>query len=265
MFLDVTTLSVDPSYVEAAARRAAGQRPPSRGASIALLAALAAIALLLTVAAQQTRRRAPEAARVREGLADEARQRTDATDALLARRERLLSETGTARDARLRATQTGRGLADRLSVLEQAVGSVAVTGPGVRVRLDDSPDAGGTEDPNGDGRVRDRDLQEVVNGLWAAGAEAVAVNGQRVSTLTAIREAGQAILVDYRPISAPYVVEAIGDAGTIEQEFSTSDTAGRFRTFTDFYGLGFSVRRVDDIELPAAETVRLRYAEADEA
>jgi uncharacterized protein YlxW (UPF0749 family) len=263
MFLNVTTLSVDPAYVEAAARRAAGDRPRTHAATAALMIALTLIALLLTVAAQQTRRRAPEAARVREGLAQEARERTAATDELRARRESLLSLTGTARDARLRATQTGRGLADRLSVLEQAVGSVAVTGPGVRVRLDDSPDAGGPDDPNGDGRVRDRDLQEVVNALWAAGAEAVAVNGQRVSALTAIREAGQAILVDYRPISAPYVVEAIGEAGELESDFVSSDTAARFRTFTDFYGLAFSVRQAERLELPAAETVRLRYAEVD--
>ena len=265
MFLDVTTLSVDPSYVEAAARRAAGDRPDTRSAKAALLAAVAVIALLLTVAAQQTRRAAPEAARVRAGLAAEAREKTASTDELLERREELVQETGSARDERLRKTQTGRQIADRLAELDLAVGSLPVRGPGVRVSLDDSPDAGGPDDPNGDGRVRDRDLQEVVNALWAAGAEAIAVNGQRVSALTAIREAGQAILVDYRPITAPYVVDAIGDAGDVEAEFSSSATAGRFRTFTEFYGLAFSIRRVDSIAMPAAESLQLRYAKAAEA
>ena len=48
----------------------------------------------------------------------------------------------------------------------------------------------------------DRDLQVIVNGLWAAGAEAIAVNGQRLTACSAIRSAGEAILVDFRPLSA---------------------------------------------------------------
>ena len=59
-------------------------------------------------------------------------------------------------------------------------------------------------------RVLDVDLQSVVNGLWAGGAEAVAVNGQRLTALTTIRAAGSAILVDFRPVTSPYEVSAIG-------------------------------------------------------
>ena len=61
------------------------------------------------------------------------------------------------------------------------------------------------------GRVLDRDLQIVVNGLWAAGAEAISINGQRLTALSAIRSAGEAILVDFRPLSPPYVVSAVGE------------------------------------------------------
>ena len=79
---------------------------------------------------------------------------------------------------------------------------MAVTGPGITVTLDDSADAVSGSDPargsSGfeEGRVSAADLQIVSNGLWAAGAEAISINGQRLTTRSAIRFAGQAILVD---------------------------------------------------------------------
>ena len=63
----------------------------------------------------------------------------------------------------------------------------------------------------GDGRVYDRDLQDVVNALWLAGAEAMSINGQRLTAATAIRSAGEAILVNSRPLSPPSLVHAIGN------------------------------------------------------
>src|SRR5207302_160556 len=60
------------------------------------------------------------------------------------------------------------------------------------------------------GLVLDRDLQDVANELWHDGAEAIAINGQRLTATTTIRAAGGAILVDFRPVTAPYQVSAIG-------------------------------------------------------
>ena len=94
---------------------------------------------------------------------------------------------------------------------ELAAGTGAVGGPGLRVTVEDAPvTRADPEAADPDLRVQDVDLQVVVNGLWAAGAEAVAVNGQRLTALTAIRTAGSAILVDLAPLSSPYVVEAVG-------------------------------------------------------
>ena len=66
------------------------------------------------------------------------------------------------------------------------------------------------------GRVRDRDMQRVVNGLWESGAEAISVNGQRLTALSAIRAAGDAILVDNKPLVPPYTVLAVGDGQAAE-------------------------------------------------
>ena len=83
-------------------------------------------------------------------------------------------------------------------------------GPGMRLTLDDAPAKDATKNAGRQpaqqrrarqGRVIARDLQIVVNGLWASGAEAISVNGQRLTSKAAIRFAGQAILVDYRPLT----------------------------------------------------------------
>ena len=103
-------------------------------------------------------------------------------------------------------------------------GATAVQGPGVKLVVDDAKDsrsgrrrararAVGFSDT---GRVRDRDMQRVVNGLWESGAEAIAINGQRLTALSAIRAAGDAILVDNRPLVPPYTVLAVGDGKRLE-------------------------------------------------
>ena len=66
------------------------------------------------------------------------------------------------------------------------------------------------------------DLQIIVNGLWGAGAEAIAINGQRLSSTAAIRFAGQAIIVDFRPLARPYVITALGDPQGMQQIFEPS-------------------------------------------
>ena len=132
------------------------------------------------------------------------------------------------------------------------------------VRLADAPvqnDGAVTGDSGaGPARVIYSDLQKVANELWAAGAEAIAINGQRLTATSTIRSAGEAILVDFRPVTSPY--EVVGDraevvAGPVRrQPVGVSDASG----WPGDTGLSFEVRRADDLTLPAAPEPRLRYA-----
>jgi uncharacterized protein YlxW (UPF0749 family) len=131
-------------------------------------------------------------------------------------------------------------------------------GPGVEVVLDDAADPQG-DDPTL-ARVLDRDLQIAVNGLWAAGAEAITVNGLRLTSRSAIRSAGDAILVDYRPLTTPYTLEAIGDPKRLEPRFATGPAAESLRTLQSTYGLSFAVTSRDRVVLPAAALPDLSYA-----
>jgi uncharacterized protein YlxW (UPF0749 family) len=109
-------------------------------------------------------------------------------------------------------------------------------------------------------RVLDVDLQSVVNGLWSTGAEAVAVNGQRLTATSTIRAAGGAILVDFRPVTSPYEIVAIGPE-ELAGRFAASGAADGARELVRRYGLSFGSEAAEDLRLPAAPGRGLRYAE----
>lgn len=262
LLVDMTGAALDPAYAEAAARRAAapsttdGGRGVRRG-SASLILSLVAAGLVTGVAASQVRRDAAASAGVRAPLEQDVRRQTRDTDVLARQAAALREELVALRQSALSRDSRGRAAARRLASLELVTGAVAVHGPGVTVRLDDAV-AGSLADPAsrggqvGDGRVYDRDVQDVVNGLWLAGAEAISVNGQRLTADTAIRSAGEAILVDLRPLSPPYVVRAVGNPDTLEPRFGDSPAARRLHTLTSLYGVRFSLARAEDLTLPAA-------------
>ena len=101
------------------------------------------------------------------------------------------------------------------------------------------------------GRVSAADLQIVSNGLWAAGAEAISINGQRLTTRSAIRFAGQAILVDFRPLVRPYVVTAIGDAKALQSSFGSSPTGSYLKSLEDNYGIPVAISGSASLTCPA--------------
>jgi uncharacterized protein YlxW (UPF0749 family) len=164
----------------------------------------------------------------------------------------LRAEVSRARDEKLTTTRSGRARAEALARLELVTGAVAVTGPGARVTVDDAPSGPGEGDDADLGRVQDRDLQLVVNGLWAAGAEAVAVNGYRITARSAIRSAGESILVDYRPVSPPYRVEAIGEEDRLAARFVDGPGGRALSTLGSTYGIRFTSESVARLTLPAA-------------
>ncbi|GAC1324880.1 MAG: DUF881 domain-containing protein [Mycobacteriales bacterium] len=229
---------------------------------------LVATGALIATAAVSAHRRAPAAASERSELGRQVRARTAATDGLQHRLASLRRDVARERRLALRATREGAALEAENSALEVATGVDPVSGPGVRVSLSDAKPGDTTlsgarsapTTPAANGRVLDRDLQDVVNALWAAGAEAVAVGDQRLTVQSAIRSAGDAILVDFRPVSSPYVVSAVGDPVRLEADFAASATARRLHSFTSAYGLGFTVRRADRVGLPAAAGLTLRQA-----
>jgi len=138
--------------------------------------------------------------------------------------------------------------------LASATGDAAVTGPGVRITVDDRADARTQRQV-----VLDEDLQRLVNGLWVAGAEAVAINGERLTALSAIRGAGEAITVNFRSLRRPYVVEAVGDPDDLPARFIESPGGTWWLNLESVYQLRFDMSSEDSVTLPAAPPPTLRH------
>lgn len=184
-----------------------------------------------------------------------------------ARQEHTAELSGQLEELRARVAATeaevtagAPSLAAYLHDVEQAAGLTRVAGPGLRVTFSDAdPGCSAREE---DCRIQDTDLQLAVNALFAAGAEAVAVNGERVIATTALRRAGRQILVNYRVLTAPYVLEAIGNPDRLELDFGRSEIARQFAVWTDVYGLGFATEVVDRLDVEGYRgSLQLRAAE----
>ncbi len=168
--------------------------------------------------------------------------------------DEVTAQTDTVEQLRGDLLDTDADVARSAALLELANegGTARVSGPGVVVTIDDAPDA----DAASLNRVLDRDLQEIANALWRMGAEGVAINGLRLTQTSAIRGAGGAILVNYQPLTRPYVVEAVGTSSIGE---GATDLDNLLDLLKRDYGLVSNVT-VGDVALPAGETHDSRFA-----
>ena len=132
-------------------------------------------------------------------------------------------------------------------------------GPGVRITVDNRP---GVEV---DSEIRDEDLAILVDGLFEAGAEAIAINDQRVNALGGIRNTGRAIHVNGRPVNAPYVVSAIGDDRTLQADLLQTSEGQEWFALVNGLDFVYEPENVDDIRLPAAPERPLRGVIEDNA
>ena len=217
---------------------------------------LVALGFLLVVAYQQTVADEPARAQARETLVEQVQSRREETAELQARAERLRAEV-----AELREQQLGGAAVAKLQGLEAQTGLAPVRGSGARITVGDGPTPVDpvTGERKNDARVRDTDLQLAANALWAAGAEAIAINGQRLTATSAIRQAGEAILVDLRPVTTPYQVVAVGP-DSLDEEFREGAAGKFFRALQSKYGMSYDVAEVDKVTLEAATQPSLRHA-----
>lgn len=266
--------TLDPAYAEAAAARAAreaggpaGSRARRRWRARTLVALTMGLAgLLLAVTYDQAAATAQGRELIRARLVADIEQESAISDGLADQVEELRVEVSRIRAHVLEASAVGQDALDELVRAEQGAAAVPVTGPGLLVTLanaDPKADAdpvGGPTEEDLRGRVQDGDLQVVVNALWAAGAEAVSINGLRLGPATAIRFAGEAVLVDFRPVTDPYEVRAIGDPDALLNEFLASPEVKTLAGISAIYDLRFDFVRQDELNLPAASTLELRSA-----
>ena len=218
-----------------------------RQPSLVLAGACAVLGFLLVTAASS----ATEARRAEQPRKDELIDLIESRRSLVAEQDEALNvlrgEVAAAQRQLSRRSRLDRAAADAAAALAMQAGTVALEGKGLSVNMKDSPRKPPAGEDAGAFRIHDTDLQLVVNALFAAGAEAVAVNDSRLVATTPIRAAGDTIVVNFRPLSPPYRITAIG---ADRRRFEDSEIARRFERWTDLFGLGFSVQQ-RDVTVPA--------------
>jgi uncharacterized protein YlxW (UPF0749 family) len=253
----ITEHSLDDDYREVSQRRgAAGAPAPRARPAWVATAVIAVFGILVTTAAVQTSRNADTADAGRATLIarvqDERAALDDQQDAILALQRANID----LEDRRSDVIADQRETNARLRALQVATGYVPVTGPGVEIVLDDAPGGDVTQ------IVRDEDLALLVDGLWSAGAEAISINDQRLTVLSAIRNVGPAVHINSKPVNPPYAVRAIGDTLTLQADLLDSTHGQQFFDLADDLGFEYNMQNEPTLTLPSAPGPRLRHVEA---
>jgi uncharacterized protein YlxW (UPF0749 family) len=250
----ITQRSLDADYEHVAARkRAAGEDPserqvPRRTAAIVLLA----FGLLVTVAAVQTSRNASVDEASRSSLIDQIDLRRDSVAQLQKQLAREQSDQ-LALQRDVTRTQTAAQAAQaRLARVGGRTGFASVTGPGIQATVESAPGSDNNQ------LVRDSDLALLADALWASGAEAISVNGERLTVLSSFRNVGVGVLVNSRPVTPPYVFDVIGNPDTLPANLLSTPAGGRWYALKNSLGFSFDVHTAGSLTLPAGRPPQLR-------
>ena len=246
--------SLDQDYRLAAARRvdhhAAKSVRPGRPAWLIL----GVFGLLVGTAAVQSAQSAGDSAIERSSLIAQietrrdrvAEQQQDLTDVRATTRS--LNEELDSIEQKTNASEA------TITRLEPPTGFAPVNGPGLRMMVDDAPNAVDIR------LVRADDLSTLVNGLWAAGAEAISIDDQRLTTLSSLRNSGLTVGVNRVSLRAPYTVKAIGNPQTLEANLLDSTSGLTWQALVNQLGFRFEVQTVKDMSLPGEQLRPLRSA-----
>jgi len=147
--------------------------------------------------------------------------------------------------------------------LRQPAGLVAVKGPGLTISLDDAPEeVVDSADIEVDKLVvHQQDIQAVANALWAGGAEAMTIQGQRVISTTGIKCVGNTVVLHDVPYSPPYIITAVGNPDAMLTSVNANPYIEIYLQYVERYQLGWQVEAHTEVALPAYEgSLDLSYA-----
>jgi len=255
----ITQESLDLDYQHVAEQRGSqGSAAPrtARSRALATGVVVALFGILVALAAVQTSRTAPATQTSKEDLIARV---TASRQSLAALQDRVQTMKSALTSAQQEYGALGTSLSALnagLNLLQDRTGFGAASGGGIVVTVNDNPN-GLTDD-----EVQDSDLANLANGLWEAGATAIAVNGHRLTALSALRNSGSVIRVNGVSLSPPYQVVALGDPRTLAARFAQTGSGTRFYNVTSVLGMPTSVDNGTNLTVPAAPAsmMRLRYA-----
>lgn len=137
----------------------------------------------------------------------------------------------------------------RLAAARAAAGLTAVHGPGVQIEISDSQ----REVPPGESvanyLVLAEDLRAIVVALWASGAEAISINGERIVSTTSIRAVGNPVLVNDSYLQPPFVIQAVGPRDQLAGFETHPSFLSTVRARVESFGLEYAWAPMDDVQI----------------
>lgn len=252
---------LDPGY-ELASRRRQASGSAGRDSPIVLLCGLGLVGVLFTTAALQVPEDANVVSAERDTLIDRINEESENSAQLEQTIADLQADILSIEQRMLESEVFGDELTDSMQQTRGALGLGRVVGPGVVVELRDA-ERGADGELETVERVLDKDLAMVVNGLWWSGAEAISINDERITPLSAIRRVEDVILVNRRPVAQPYEVRAIGDPRTLGQRFADGSGGAWLRTANAQGGIRYNITTSESLTLPSGNA-SLDYAQLKE-
>ena len=235
------------------------QSMPASSFNAALLVASIVLGFLLTIQFRSTEARLPTREQSRLASTDTVLRLEDEQRQLKERIGQLRAQIALLQ----RATDAAAPVPVTANLDQQKLlaGLIAVHGPGIMVTLDDSTKAAPPTDDLNNYIIHDYELRDVVSLLWLAGAEAIAINGERLVNVSSVYCVGSTILVNDTRLSPPYDVRAIGDPTRLEQVMQDAKNLAKLRSRVKAYGIQFRVAQQKDVVVPAySGNLDIRYA-----
>jgi len=201
-----------------------------------------------------------------EQLVDLVQKLEDQRDGLIQEITTLREQISQYEESATREKSISEGMLKEVNRLKLWAGLLPVSGPGIVVTLDDSkkkPNSGANPENY---LIHDYDLREIVNELWASGAEAIAINNQRIVVSSEIRCVGPTILVNGIRLSPTYVVKAIGDADSLIKALTMpGGIISALNYISKEFGIILKLERKEKIDLPSYEgSISLKYGKPEE-
>jgi uncharacterized protein YlxW (UPF0749 family) len=223
---------------------------PARG--LAVLLASMMLGFLLTLQIQTAMNRPPATPEYSRDLSAVTIQRLEVEqkllkDAILGLRARIVTQ----QQAATSGASSLSSLSDELGRQRLAAGLLAPRGPGISVILDDSTKAMPAGDDAANYLIHDFELRDVASLLWLAGAEALAINDERLVASTSIYCVGSTIIVNNTRLSPPYEIRALGNPSQLEDALKDPGTLKKIKSRSKLYGIQFKYAQARELTLPA--------------
>ena len=233
---------------------------PARG--LAVLLASTMLGFLLTLQIQTAMNRPPATPEYSRDLSAVTIQRLEVEQKSLKDSiARLRARIVTQQQAATSGASSLSSLTDELGRQRLAAGLSVPHGPGVSVILDDSTKTMPAGDDAANYLIHDFELRDVASLLWLAGAEALAINDERLVASTSIYCVGSTIIVNNTRLSPPYEIRALGNASQLEEALKDPGTLKKIKSRSKLYGIQFKYAQAKDLTLPAfTGGFAIRYA-----